>query len=161
MKIPEIKDFTEVIPPENDLDGFHAWQEFGGLNLAEAYTKFCSHPESYQEDFMFMGARAFLFYFPVIDRYIREIEGPDNGFDGEAWILACGIRNQFEQDARLLAPIRDRAEQLCDFVLHGLSQLPDGSTFQPLQEIVDAWMEAKATVTTITDVPTSPSTRTQ
>ena len=156
MKIPEIKDFTEVIPPEDALDGFHAWKEFGGLDLAEAYTKFCSHPGYYQEDLMFMGARAFLFYFPVIDRYIREIECPANRFDDEAWILACGLRIQFEKDARTLAPIRDRAEQLCDFVSHGLSQLPEGATFRPIQEITDAWAEAKAAVTATTgngDVP--------
>ena len=95
---------------------------------------------------MFMGARAFLFYFPVIDRYIREVEGPVMGFDAEAWILGCGIKIQFEKNASPLAQIGVRAEQLCDFVLHGLSQLPEGSTFQPVREIEDAWVEAKASV---------------
>ena len=150
MTIPQITDFTEVTPPEEDLDGFYAWKHFGGLDLTDAYVKFCSNAVYYQEDFMFMGARAFLFYFPVIDRYIREVEGPDNGFDEEAWILGCVIQIQFERDAKTLAPIRDHAARLCAFVLHGLSQLPEGSTFRPVQEIVDAWLEARAAVTTAT-----------
>lgn len=151
MNKPIITDFTEVIPPEDDLDGFHAWKNFGGLDLTEAYAKFCSHPEYFQEDFMFMGARAFRFYFPVIDRYIREIEGPDYRFDCEAWILGQALLHQFKYNPSVLAQIGNDAERLCDFVLSNLAQLPENSTFQPVQEIVDAWVDAKAAVTKATE----------
>lgn len=64
--LPSQSDFD---PVGCDLDAQSAWQTFGGLGLAEAYAKFLQVPESYQEDFMFMGSRAFAYYFPVVDRY--------------------------------------------------------------------------------------------
>ena len=121
--------------------------------MAEAYAKFCSNPIAYQEDFMFMGTGAFVYYFPVIDRYIREIEGPTNRFDCEAWILGHAMKHQFEPNVRMITPIAERAKDLCDFVLHGLSRLPEGSTFQPVGEIVAAWVEAKAAVMKAIDLP--------
>jgi len=146
MNLPELKDFTEFTPPEDDLDGFHAWKQFGGLTVAEAYTKFLERPDLYQEDFMMMGSRAFLFYFPVIDRYIREVEDPVNRWDEEAWIIACGITNHFEEEARTLSPIRARVEELCNFALESMSQLSEGDTFMPLQQIRGQWERAKAAV---------------
>jgi hypothetical protein len=44
--------------------------------LEQAHVRFCSAPEVYQEDFMFMGCRAFHFYFPVIDEYLRAAPAP-------------------------------------------------------------------------------------
>ena len=68
------------LPSEGDFDPYHgcldaqcAWRNFGGLDLDSAYRKFCENPSYYQEDFMFMGPAAFTFYFPVVDRYLREI----------------------------------------------------------------------------------------
>jgi len=55
MKSPTVEDFVCKPIPEQDLDGFHAWKQFGGLNLQKAYEKFCEHPLCCQEDFMFMG----------------------------------------------------------------------------------------------------------
>ncbi|MEM7010678.1 MAG: hypothetical protein AAF585_04260 [Verrucomicrobiota bacterium] len=63
------------LPTENDFDPFGgdldaqcAWKHFGELSLNQAYDIFVSAPNIYQEDFMFMGAVAFDYYFPVIDR---------------------------------------------------------------------------------------------
>lgn len=44
---------------------------------------------------MWMGANAFAYYYPVIERYLIEFQlSPDND-DAAAWILACGIKMQF------------------------------------------------------------------
>lgn len=60
----------EFDPQEGDLDAQVAWENFGGLNLQEAYRKFEQRPDVYQEDFMFMGGKAFAYYFPVLERYL-------------------------------------------------------------------------------------------
>ncbi len=59
-------------PYGGDLDAQCAWRNFGGLTIEEAKVKFCEHPEIHQEDFMFMGGKAFAYYYPVIDSYLRE-----------------------------------------------------------------------------------------
>ncbi len=61
---PEPSDF---FVSEDDLDCRTAWENFGGLNLPQAYDRFCKNPHYYQEDFMFMGGKAFAYYFPVIE----------------------------------------------------------------------------------------------
>ena len=45
---------------------------------------------------MFMGGTAFDYYFPVIDRYIREIRGEEEGDDCEVAILGSGVAAQFD-----------------------------------------------------------------
>ena len=61
-RLPTKADF--VSHPE-DLDQICAWEHFGGLTLDQAKTRFAENALYYQEDFMFMGTKAFLFYFPV------------------------------------------------------------------------------------------------
>ena len=87
MKLPTVEDFTVTEKPEDDLDGFSAWKTFGGLSVDEAYEAFCECSEARQEDFMWMADRAFAFYFPVIERFIRN-EEPTVEFDGETYVLA-------------------------------------------------------------------------
>ena len=142
-KLPTVEEFTESTPPEEDLDGFCAWKNFGGLDLEAAYEKFLTAPEVYQEDFMFMGARAFRFYFPVIDRYLRTVEGPQHQFGEEAWILGCVMRQQFQTDARRLASIQESALALCEHILDELERTPPGPDASwTTEEIVKSWLEA-------------------
>jgi hypothetical protein len=88
---------SESLPTESDfledhgcLDAQCAWKNFGGLTLDQAYERFCDNPLHYQEDFMFMGEPAFTFYFPVLDRYVRE-----------------GIRDRDEDRFEYLSILRD------------------------------------------------------
>ena len=76
------------------LDGQHAWKQFGGLTVDEAYSKFCENPDFYQEDFMFMGPKAFLFYFPVIEKYIKTVKPGDDLDDCCFWIIGCAMESQ-------------------------------------------------------------------
>jgi hypothetical protein len=43
------------------------------MPLEQAYDVFMEHPEIHIENFMHMGAKSFAYYFPVIDRYLREV----------------------------------------------------------------------------------------
>jgi hypothetical protein len=109
--LPTERDF---VPHDEDLDAQCAWQNFGGLTLDEANRKFREAPESYQEDFMFMGGKAFAFYYPVIDGFLRETpEIPeDERYDRRAWILAHCIANQFERST--LPHVRHLKNEILD-----------------------------------------------
>ncbi|MGV3531741.1 MAG: hypothetical protein ACO1QR_05175 [Chthoniobacteraceae bacterium] len=96
---------TDFDPHGGDLDAQSAWRSFGNLSLEQAYSLFRSRPEVYQEDFMFMGCRAFEYYFPVIDRYLRETtRGEDDAGDCEASILGTAVAAQFEWNDAVLSP---------------------------------------------------------
>lgn len=119
--LPSEHDFD---PYAGDLDAQHAWRNFGGLSLDDAYVKFCQFPEVYQEDFMFMGSRAFHYYFPVIDAYLRSVEPCDEWDDCQADILGSCVARQFEWKGAYVSPaLRDRISDLCAFVLGHLSRL--------------------------------------
>ena len=65
--LPGERDFD---PDAGDLDAQVAWKHFGGLTLSEAYQRFQEDPEKHTEDFMYMGGKAFAYYFPVLERYL-------------------------------------------------------------------------------------------
>lgn len=92
--LPGEHDFS----PFGDLDSQSAWKHFGRLTLVQANEKFRENPLYYQEDFMFMGGGAFAYYFPVIDRYIRDALDSIEYVSNELLILAHCIRFQFEVD---------------------------------------------------------------
>jgi hypothetical protein len=135
--LPTERDF---VPLDGDLDAQHAWRNFGGLTLEEAITKFREAPENHQEDFMFMGGRAFAFYFPVVEGFLRE-DPAFVGDDREAWILAHCILTQFSgmnlSDVIHLAP---RALGLANFVLANVRQFGDPDDQQRIQA---AWRQLK------------------
>jgi len=96
------------------LDALCAWDHFGGSTLQQAYDIFLTNPLNYQEDFMFMGTRAFEYYFPVVDRYLGEVSGERS--EGAA-ILGYGIALQFDwKAAALAAKIVSEIEALSVFV---------------------------------------------
>lgn len=103
--LPGEQDFD---PHEGDLDALVAWENFGGLTLKEAYQRFQENPFVYQEDFMWMGGKAFAYYFPVLERYL--LVTPVWGADEEAeWCqvygLGAAIQFQFADDC--LPEVRD------------------------------------------------------
>ena len=95
--------------PWGDLDAQWAWRNFGGLTLDQAHARFQENPLRYQEDFMFMGPRAFAYYFSVIEQYLRNVPEDENDHDHQAWILAHAIKNQFDpayvSSIKQLAPV--------------------------------------------------------
>ena len=47
---------------------------------------------------MFMGTNAFLFYFRVLDHYLRTAPDDENDDDYESWIISQCIRAQFQPE---------------------------------------------------------------
>ena len=113
-QLPTERDFDPYI---GDLDGQHAWKTFGGLSLEHAREKFLENPMCYQEDFMFMGGKAFAFYFPVVEGYLKSVPAGFNDHDHEAWILSRGIKAQFQGvDLAHVRHLIARVLALADFV---------------------------------------------
>jgi hypothetical protein len=137
--LPTERDFD---PAGRGLDEQHAWRNFGGLTLEEANKKFRECPETYQEDFMWMGERAFVFYFPVIESYLKETTARDEGDDRQAWILAYCIKQQFTgtsgPDLMRLAP---RVLDLAEFVRMNLQLFASQADEQRRIDI--AWQHLK------------------
>ena len=111
MPLPTARDFD---PLGCDLDAQSAWKHFGRLTIQAAYDLFLSNPVYYEEDFMFMGSKAFEYYLPVIDRYLREISYEDEMDDCEAAILGSGVVAQFQSS--LSEQTVKEIEELCSFV---------------------------------------------
>jgi hypothetical protein len=128
------------------LDAESAWRHFGGLSLAEAQLKFRENPEGFQEHFMWMGGKAFAFYFPVIECWLLESPELDAEDDERcAWILAKDIGMQFTDpidEVLLLAP---RVLVLGDFVRANLSTR-FASNRENQQRIAQAWDELEILV---------------
>jgi hypothetical protein len=138
-KLPTNEDFD---PVGCDLDAQHAWGNFGGLSLSDAYDKFLKLPEVYQEDFMFMGCSAFHYYFPVIERYLFTVRPQDEYDDCQAGILGLGVAAQFEWRGAVLSPaLRDRVRKLTTHVLGNLDQY---TTSVPTQaEVARSWSKVQ------------------
>jgi hypothetical protein len=115
VSLPTESDFD---PYGGDLDAQTAWRNFGGLTLEEANRRFREHPEYYQEDFMFMGGKAFAYYFPIIETYLHETSAANPYDDRQAWILAHCITQQLYKDAPLeVLQLIPRVLNLAEFVL--------------------------------------------
>jgi len=135
--LPSKQDFD---PWNGNLDALCAWKNFGGLDLDKAYQRFCENPGYYQEDFMFMGPKAFKFYFPVVDRFLRREREPWEFDDSQAWILGRAMHLQVEEglDDELLKGIGD----LCQHVRSNLSKYAIDENEQA--EIGAAWLEVES-----------------
>ncbi len=138
--LPAAGDFD---PWGGDLDALHAWRNFGGLNLDQAFRLFLENPLHYQEDFMFMGPAAFDHYFPVLDRHLREFRRGDEEDDGCAWILGAVMISQLEATIpRPLAPgtVMEIAG-LAGFVIREIDRYAGGPDEQ--RRILAEWHEAR------------------
>lgn len=126
--------------PWGNLDAQWAWRNFGGLTLDQAHAKFRENPLYYQEDFMFMGPRAFAYYFPVVDNHLRSVPETDNQHDHQAWILAKCLHNQF--DPANLGQVRHLARAVLDLAryvkdeIHRFGEYPDEQ-----ERVAQAWAE--------------------
>ena len=112
--LPTKHDFD---PFGSDLDAQSAWRSFGGLSIADALTLFRENPLHYQEAFMFMGGRAFVFYFAVLDAFLREFRLTDHEDNSQAAIVGSCVTAQFGwPTASHLVPIHAAIRALADYV---------------------------------------------
>ena len=142
----------DALPTERDFDPFggcldarYAWKMFGGLTLDQARAVFREDPLNRQEDFMFMGGRAFAYYFPVVEDHLRGV-ADGSYYDRQARILARCIELQFsnsplEPGVLRLAP---RVLALADHVRGHLEGF--ASDEDERRKIAEAWDETAKTV---------------
>lgn len=136
-KLPAQHDFEAH---RGGLDEQCAWANFGGLTLEEACEKFARGPEVYREDFMFMGPKAFAFYYPATDRYLREtvaLSEMERAYRMSGSLADC-IRFQFVRvNRRYLHHLKQPVVDLCEFVLGHLEYFVDDE--DDPEEIERAW----------------------
>jgi hypothetical protein len=93
-----------------------------------------------------MGDRAFAFYFPVVDRYLREVES-GRAFDEITYILAQDIAAHVPARCPEVRSLYSRLSSLCDFVLESLDALESNEErSRPLLEIASAWRDVRARI---------------
>lgn len=117
MDKPTIADFD---PWKGSLDAIAAWEEFGGLDVDDAFNKFCTCPEQYAGDFMWMGPKAFVFYLPVLEKHIQRAKERESIRDEPASVEEIGqsILFQLQSNAtQIITCIDDQLARLCEMVL--------------------------------------------
>jgi len=137
--LPGMEDF---VPSDLCFDKLEAWKNFGKLTRTGAFDKFCSLPEVYQEDFMWMGGIAFAFYFPVIERYVFQahVDNDENGEVEAIWILAHCIKQQLHSDhVRGNSDLTDRILVLIEHIRSNLSKFCKEPSEQ--KRVDEAWRE--------------------
>ena len=117
--IPSQSDFELPAERVQDLDGWHAWDTFGGRNLDQAYAAFRTNAFGYQEDLMWMAPTPFCYYLPVALRYLQsEHSTNDSDFVNS---LASTIDFHFAQGHDIAAAF-PCIRNICDYVLSHYSK---------------------------------------
>jgi hypothetical protein len=120
---------------------------FGGLTLQEASAKFDEAPEVYHEDFMFMGGRAFAYYFPVLDQFLRKtIDLPsEKRGDRQSWVIPQCIHSHFfSVDLPFVSHLKTSIIDLCDFMLDNIDHFKDD--WDDVAEIRHQWQRLKTDI---------------
>ena len=142
---------VDFVTHSEDLDQNCAWGHFGGLTLDEAKARFAENALYYQEDFMFMGTNAFLFYFPVLDDYLRSAPDEENDDDWESWIIAQCIQAQFDPDTiNRLRHIATPIVELAGFVRDNIRRF--GCDDAERKRVADAWTDLVHHIETLGNV---------
>ena len=135
-RLPSESDFI----PHGTEDEKSAWRNFGGLTVDEARARFAENPLRYQEDFMWMGTNAFLFYFPVLVDHLRRVPDAEHDDDHEAWILSRCIKTQFEPGTLdRLRPLVPAIVELAAFVRENIRRF--GCDDEERQRVARAWRD--------------------
>ena len=137
----------DLLPTEEDfgpwlghLDVQVAWKRFGGLTIDEATALFRENPVVFQESFMYMGGKAFAYYFPVIENYLKSVPDADHDWDHESWIIAHDIRAQFERDS--LTHVQDLTPRVIELALFFQKNLRRfGATEKEREKVAKAWTD--------------------
>jgi hypothetical protein len=120
--IPSKEDFQLFPIRSQDLDGWSAWEHFGGHTLEEAYEIFCSNPLYYQEDLMWMTPKPFCFYLPVFLRYLKSEDS--DGDSGAISFVASVLEFQLAY-AEDISSAFACIDLICQFVLDHFKKFED------------------------------------
>lgn len=105
----------EINPIPEDLDGQCAVRSFLGKTREQIAREFDEHGVSYQEDLMFMGSRAFCFYFPAAVDYVTAY-----GSVADGDIINClvsVVEQRLEYDSPEIVEVFPEVVRFADYVL--------------------------------------------
>lgn len=147
VHVHEVASRNDTLPTQQDFDpsGSNpdaqvAWYNFGGLTVQQATEKLRDAPLHYQHDFMFMGGRAFAYYFPAIGNHLRTASDINNDGDHAAWILAHCIRAQFYgSNLPHVLQLATSVRELAGFVCDNIHQFGDDDGER--QRVAAAWSD--------------------
>lgn len=112
MRLPTA---SEINPIPEFLDGQCAVKHFLGKSLEEAEALFRENALYYQEDLMFMGAKAFRFY---VHAYIGDIRSEAAGRNSSAIHgLIALIEYRLEDEPQELAAVAKDLCAACEFIV--------------------------------------------
>ncbi|HEY5705212.1 MAG TPA: hypothetical protein VIS96_06535 [Terrimicrobiaceae bacterium] len=114
MPLPTQSDFGDI----SELDIGYAWKMFGGKTADEAYDLFRENAFSRQEDLMWMGAHAFIYYFPAAAKYLMSSDASGDS-DGVSSIASL-LDYRLEHDLDSIRPVSEVVITLCDYVVKNL-----------------------------------------
>lgn len=119
MSTPSAKE----INPYNCLDGNIAEKHFLGKTVEDAVDMLSESFESYQEDLMFMGHKAFEYYWEAINTYVRSEKSSQD------WpvinYLKSVIYFQIEEKEIQTSPIIKQVKELVEYVLDNFDKFND------------------------------------
>ena len=108
----------EINPTPGNLDEEWAVTHLLGKSLADLTALFLTDENAafqYQEDFMFMGAAAFRYYFPAYLAYLRSERSAGDSDTLNAVVGFLEIRQQYEPETvRAIAPAVLETLHLCE-----------------------------------------------
>ena len=112
--LPSKEDFCGGGAPDATV----AWEDFGGLTLDEAYNKLVDDAVSYAGGFYWMFPPAFAYYFPIVDKYLREYEPSTDMDHCPAASLGSCLHSQFHWTTGAKPPpsVVEEIAALSDFV---------------------------------------------
>ena len=91
---------------------------------------------------MFMGPAAFCYYFPVVERYLYNVDAQSESQSIPAWILAQGFIMQLKnKSVSSNALLLKRLSELTDFVLKNVARYDESPAEHT--RILQAWTELK------------------
>jgi hypothetical protein len=98
-----------------DLDVKHAWKTFGGKTVEDAYRSFKEAAFPQVENFQWIAPEAFVYYFPVVLRYVRseEAKGDSDTISSIAGIL----ESQLHENRQALSAAFEDIAALSQYVI--------------------------------------------
>ncbi len=118
--LPSREDFVVY----GDLDAIAAWEHFGGKSLDEARSLLDDNFLYYQEDFVFMGPRAFAFYAEAFAAYMEDAVAAgaeDADHEASMFTNACAAQIELAQHHHDLRPC---AQRLADCLHRIAAEVP-------------------------------------
>lgn len=111
MRLPTA---SEINPIPDFLDGQCAVKHFLGKSLEEAEALFRENALYYQEDLMFMGAKAFRFYVHAYIGYIRSEAAQDDSDAVNCFVGLLQFWLEFEPEE--LAAVAKDLSAACEYI---------------------------------------------